>query len=63
VLLKGEGVIDSDTMQRGIGSGGVTISELNVTLQGTFDQSDPAAARRFAVQMGEELDRLNSEVP
>jgi len=35
---------------------------MTVNLSGTFDQSDPSSARRFAVQMREELDALNAEV-
>ena len=55
-LLGGETVIPLG------GAGGTTIGEMHVTLQGTFDQSDPSSARRFAVQMREELEALNAEV-
>ena len=43
-------------------SSGTSIESLTVQIDATYDLADPAAARRFAVDVREELDRLNAEV-
>ncbi len=59
IVHGGEEVIPAD--QRG--GGGVTIGTAEFNIRGMLDQSDPAAARRLAVEIREEMDRLNAEVP